>query len=206
MSIEDAAMAPRPGIASRLREAGRLEFSERGYHGARVQGIARRADCNVALLYRHWTSKKALYLEVLRAAMERLGRSVTAQFDGASGPAAVVDAYVDAHMRDPCAATLIVRELLDGGPFLTELMESHPALREPLRTAAATLAAPIRNGGGSALRAEVEPMVAVMSIAGLAALVASAHGATKAVTGEELSADAWRGHLHDLLLHGLAAR
>ena len=58
---------PRPGIAERIWDAARVEFSKRGYHGARVQGIARGAACNVALIYRHWASKRALYLDILRA-------------------------------------------------------------------------------------------------------------------------------------------
>ena len=35
---------PRPGIAERIWDAARTEFSKRGYHGARVQGIARGAS------------------------------------------------------------------------------------------------------------------------------------------------------------------
>ena len=58
---------PRSGIAERIWEAARAEFSKRGYHGARVQGIARGASCNVALMYRHWASKRALYVDILRA-------------------------------------------------------------------------------------------------------------------------------------------
>lgn len=36
-------------------------FSERGYHGASVRNIARAANVSEALLYRHFSSKKALY-------------------------------------------------------------------------------------------------------------------------------------------------
>ena len=61
------AAAPGGRIASRLWVAARTEFSSRGYHGARVQGIAKRAGCNVALLYRHWASKRALYVEILKS-------------------------------------------------------------------------------------------------------------------------------------------
>ncbi len=58
---------PRAAIAERIWHAARIEFSRRGYHGARVQGIARSASCNVALMYRHWASKRALYVDILRA-------------------------------------------------------------------------------------------------------------------------------------------
>ncbi len=55
-SVANRAGSVRPGIAERLWQSARVEFSRRGYHGARVQGIARGAACNVALIYRHWTS------------------------------------------------------------------------------------------------------------------------------------------------------
>src|SRR5512141_3170187 len=88
---------PRPGIAERIWDSARSEFSKRGYHGARVQGIARGAACNVALMYRHWASKRALYLDILRAvwigASQEIGRILESS---ASGPHDVVGAYLDA--------------------------------------------------------------------------------------------------------------
>src|SRR5512139_4291225 len=92
---------PRPGISERIWEAARVEFSKRGYHGARVQGIARGASCNVALIYRHWASKRALYLDILRAvwlgAANEIARLVQS---GPGGAAVVVAAYLDAMMKD----------------------------------------------------------------------------------------------------------
>lgn len=42
-------------------------FAERGFHGTTVRDIAERAGANVAAGNYHYGSKKALYLEVLRA-------------------------------------------------------------------------------------------------------------------------------------------
>src|ERR687888_512374 len=84
--------ALRPGIAERLWDASRVEFSLRGYHGARVRAIARRAGCNVALLYRHWSSKKALYLELLRSIWQGMLREIVSLMEGGSGAPAVVGA------------------------------------------------------------------------------------------------------------------
>src|SRR5512147_1767804 len=123
---------PRPGISERIWEAARVEFSKRGYHGARVQGIARSAACNVALMYRHWASKRALYLDVLRSvwlgAANEIARLLEA---GAHDPAVVVAAYLDAMLRDPAGAQILVREYLDGAPFLSQLAESDATLQEP---------------------------------------------------------------------------
>ena len=119
--------APRSGIAERIWDAARTEFSKRGYHGARVQGIARGAACNVALIYRHWASKRALYLDILRAvwlgAANEIARLVES---GPGGPASVVAAYLDAMMNDPMGAQILIREYLDGAPFLSQLTPDRP--------------------------------------------------------------------------------
>ena len=113
----EASHLPKPpvgrvGIAERLWDAARTEFSQRGYHGARVQGIARRAGCNVALLYRHWTSKRALYLDVLGSAWCSVAADVNQLLDRQQGPQSVVAAYLDAHLRDPVSAQILIREVL----------------------------------------------------------------------------------------------
>src|SRR5512142_2159568 len=103
------ASAPPRGIATRLWAAARAEFSVRGYHGARVQGIARRAGCNVALLYRHWASKKALYLEVLRSVWTGKSEAIASLLETGSGAPAVISAYLDALLGDPEGAQILVR-------------------------------------------------------------------------------------------------
>jgi TetR/AcrR family transcriptional regulator len=196
----------RPAIAERLWEAARGEFSLRGYHGARVQGIARRASCNVALLYRHWASKKALYLELLRSIwLGLLGNVIELAKQGRGAPA-VVGAYLDAHLRDPVGAQIIIRELLDGGPFLNQLLAVEPQLVEPLRQAARALAEPQSADSPAALRPGLDPTLAVLTIGGLAALFASAHETTQPfLTTSVTSPEEWRHHLFDMLLHGILA-
>src|SRR5512137_1448911 len=104
---------PRSGIAERIWNAARTEFSKRGYHGARVQGIARGAACNVALIYRHWSSKKALYLEILRSVwLEAAAEIAEVVEHGPGGAASVVGAYLDAMLKDQAGAQLLIREYL----------------------------------------------------------------------------------------------
>ncbi|WP_248361882.1 TetR/AcrR family transcriptional regulator [Anaeromyxobacter oryzae] len=189
---------PRPGIAERIWDAARSEFSKRGYHGARVQGIARGASCNVALIYRHWASKRALYLDILRSvwlsAANEISRLVE---DGGSGPQSVIGAYLDAMMRDPMGAQMLVREYLDGAPYLSQLTTAEPALLDPVRRAAAVVAAGANDG------ARVDPVLTVVTVGGLAALVASAQEAVRPFVAEPLPPEAWRTHVLDLLSHGL---
>ena len=68
----------------RLLAAASTLFAERGFHGTTIRDIAERAKVNVAAGNYHYGSKKALYLEVLRAEfakiraeLRRRGASVT---------------------------------------------------------------------------------------------------------------------------------
>ena len=55
----------------RILAAAALEFAERGYAGARVDRIARRARVNKAMLYYHFHSKQGLYRALLRQIFSR---------------------------------------------------------------------------------------------------------------------------------------
>lgn len=193
----------RPGIAERLWDAARIEFSLRGYHGARVQGIARRAGCNVALLYRHWASKKALYLDVLRKVWEATSLDIaTFMEQGPGGAESVVGAYLDAMLRDPVGAQIFVREYLDGAPHLHQLALIDPALVSRVRDAARALVA----DGSKGTRPGLDPTLAVLTIGGLAAFCASSHESSRIFLETPVTPDQLRQHLYDLLLHGVLPR
>jgi len=192
--------SPRAGIAERIWEAARGEFSRRGYHGARVQGIARGASCNVALMYRHWASKRALYQDILRSVWLSAAGEIARVLEARpAGGGAAIGACLDAMLRDPMGAQILVREVLDGAPFLTQLAESEPTLLEPVRRAGAALA-PSANGDG------IDPILAVVTVGGLAALVASAGDADRAFGGVHVAPEAWRRHVLDLLVNGVGGQ
>jgi AcrR family transcriptional regulator len=161
-----------------------------------VQGIARGASCNVALMYRHWASKRALYADILRAVWIASANEIARRLeDGSVGPSAVVVAYVDAMMADPVGAQILIREYLDGAPFLGQLAASDPSIVEPLRRAAATLSA----GSGG-----IDPTLTVVTVGGVAALVASTRVMARQFAGDPPEPEAWRRHVLDLLVHGLS--
>jgi AcrR family transcriptional regulator len=70
----------------RLVAAATTLFAERGFHGTTVRDIAERAGANVAAGNYHYGSKKALYLEVLRAQFAEVRALLDAH--GASPPPA----------------------------------------------------------------------------------------------------------------------
>lgn len=192
---------PRPGIAERIWDAARSEFSKRGYHGARVQGIARGASCNVALMYRHWASKRALYLDILRSVwLTAAGEIARLMEQETAGPSTVVAAYLEAMMRDPMGAQILIREYLDGAPFFAQLAQAEPSILDPVRRAASALGATgTGNGNGNGL----DPVLTVVTVGGLAALVAAAREAARPFLPEPISPESWRQHVFDLLVNGL---
>ncbi len=58
--------AERIDSRQRILDAARAEFSEKGFDGARVDDIARRADVNKALIYYYFKSKDELLKDLLR--------------------------------------------------------------------------------------------------------------------------------------------
>ena len=62
----------------RILAAAAVEFAARGYAGARVDRIARRARVNKAMLYYHFRSKQGLYRALLRADLQPRRRSARA--------------------------------------------------------------------------------------------------------------------------------
>src|SRR2546423_15054537 len=55
----------------RILQAAFKEFAAKGFSGARVDGIARRASINKRMLYHYFGDKEALFREVLRGKNEQ---------------------------------------------------------------------------------------------------------------------------------------
>ncbi len=107
---------------AQILDAASVEFAARGFAGARVDRIARRARVNKAMLYYHFRNKQELYRTLLRDYFSRAARRVA---DVASGPGTSVDKLdrvVDAiaqlvndHAEFPA---IMLREVAEGGAHL----------------------------------------------------------------------------------------
>src|SRR5437764_3330349 len=102
--------------------AAALEFAERGYGGARVDRIAKRAHVNKAMLYYHFGSKQALYRTLLRQifsrAADRLQPIATAPLTAdvkIDRVIATIAAFVADHTFFPA---IMMREVAEGGAHL----------------------------------------------------------------------------------------
>jgi TetR/AcrR family transcriptional regulator len=110
------------GSRERLLQAAADEFAARGFDGAKVDRIARRARVNKAMLYYHFRNKAALYREILGALFSRLAAEL-AGVHAAGGPA---DDQIRRYIRTVAAVTADVphfpaiwlREMAEGGRHL----------------------------------------------------------------------------------------
>lgn len=107
---------------ARILAAALAEFAERGFAGARVEAIARRAQANKALLYYHVGDKRALYEAVITGAQ---GRALGALAASPAGSSPVdrfrtVVANLSEALGSPELDRLILREIASGGANLPD--------------------------------------------------------------------------------------
>src|SRR5512136_1493812 len=73
-------------VRQRILEAAAEVFAERGFGGAGVDEIARRAGVNKAMLYYHVGDKAALFAEVVNSNVEGIRQAVTSALGGLDDP------------------------------------------------------------------------------------------------------------------------
>lgn len=114
----------RPATVSpdRILAVAALEFAERGYAGARVDRIARRARVNKAMLYYHFGSKQALYRALLRQTFSRAAQRLQSVAASDAPPAQKIErvigelaAFIAEHAFFPA---IMLREVAEGGAHL----------------------------------------------------------------------------------------
>ena len=142
--------------------AAALEFAARGFAGARVDRIARRAKVNKAMIYYHFKSKERLYRTLLRGIFTRAAERLQAIAAGPGAPADKIDlaiaamaAFIAEHKFFP---SIMLREVAEGGAHLD---------RETLQALAAvprTVAAIVEEGVAMGHFRPVDPMFAYFSM------------------------------------------
>jgi TetR/AcrR family transcriptional regulator len=115
---------PRPArvSADRILAAAAAEFADRGFAGARVDRIARRARINKAMLYYHFGSKQRLYRVLLHRLFTRAADRLRAIAAGPDAAARKIDAAIDGLAQiireQPVLPAIMMREVADGGRHL----------------------------------------------------------------------------------------
>ena len=103
-----------------LFEAAAFAFAEQGYEAASVDRIAARAGVNKAMLYYHFGSKRAVYVEVLRDVFRAVGARARAIADGSGTAPEKLDAWISTIVGEAAARPwfppIMLRELASGAP------------------------------------------------------------------------------------------
>jgi len=101
----------------RIIQAARLVFSERGYDGATFQAIAARADLTRPAINHYFSSKRALYREVMRDTNEFVIGTGIKQAEGESSLVgrltAFISAAVKANSENPAGSAFLISGVLE---------------------------------------------------------------------------------------------
>lgn len=100
------------------------EFAARGYEAARVDRIAAAARVNKAMLYYHYRSKLALYVEVLRDMFRAVSLRARAIADGPGAADTKLDTWIAAIVEEAAARPwfppIMLRELASGAAHIDD--------------------------------------------------------------------------------------
>lgn len=166
-----------------LLDAARAVFAEHGYAGASLELVARRAGIRKPSLFHHVASKEALYLEVLVDALGDLGQLLAEATVGDGTFTQRLDNLGVAVTRyfgeRPELARLLLREVIDRGPFL---QSRGTIVVETLKATAAFLATGMRDGDIP----PQDPAQLAISVVALHITYFAAAGTTSEVIGAEV--------------------
>jgi TetR/AcrR family transcriptional regulator len=192
----------------RILAAAALEFAERGYAGARVDRMARRARVNKAMLYYHFHSKQGLYRALLRQVFSRASARLRAIAASDRPPAEKIDraiagiaGFIREHAFFPA---IMLREIAEGGAHLDR--DTLAALAGVPRAVGAI----IEQGVAQKVFRPVDPMAVYFTM--LAPIVVYLAGAPirrelaaqQLVDGVPLPPDAFIHHVQETMRRALA--
>jgi len=148
--------------------AGRVEFAERGFEGARVDAIAERAGANKRLLYHYFGNKEELYSAVLLDAYQEIRQGERGLSLDQYEPVDAMDRLVRFTFRhflaNPWFTKLLSTENVENARFLKQLPDI-PGLHSPL---VGQIRAILERGNETGVfRRDVDPIQLYISIAAL---------------------------------------
>lgn len=129
-------------------------MAERGYEGASIQAIARRAGLAPGLIHYHFESKQQILLEAIRQLTELFERRFAAFAARAPGPRERLRAFIDARLArgEGASATAVAAWVIVGAEAVRQA-EVKAAYQEVMRRQRALLERLLREHAGPALSA-----------------------------------------------------
>lgn len=168
---------------AKILEAAREEFAERGFAGARIEAIARRAGFAKQLLYHYFPSKEALFEETLEAKFRR-HRSSMSQ---GQGPGAAFRQRFRTALEDPVWVRFLTWEAAEhqsGEPIVAEAPRRESIARQR--------AAIVERQARGELPADVAPEFLQLAVYALATYPLAFGQVTEMVTGHSVDDPAFQ--------------
>ena len=193
------------GTKARILNASMAEFGSKGFGGARTALIARRANCNIRMLYHYYGGKEALYLACLeqvymkiRAEERKLNLRELAPLDAMHS---LVQFTFD-HMRDnPDFVCIAGVENTLGGRFIKRLPHLANAAGELIETINTILDIGQKKG---VFRRDIDAFQLYVSILSLSYLHLSNRHTLAVTYGRDLTDEEWlnarRRHVGEMVL------
>lgn len=188
-----------------ILKAGTAEFCAKGYAGARIETIAKKASCNIRMLYHYFGSKEQLYLAALERVYERLRSREESldllHLDPVEGMAALVDFTFDHMAEHQEFIRLIGNENLLKGRYLKK-SKYVPQATLPLVEAIEDLLQ--RGQAAGVFRRNVDPVQLYISILSLGYVHVSNKFTLSITFGQDLGDGDWltarRDHVREVIL------
>ena len=207
VSTESGAQGGDP--RERILDAAAEVFAERGFGGAGVDEIARRAGVNKAMLYYYVGDKAALFGEVVSACVGRISEAVTAALAETEDPRARLQAIPRAFVRTvrerPFLPQLMLREIAAGGPNLP------PHVLGRMAEVMGMTKAVLEDGLAKGVFRKVDPLVAHLLLIGTTMFMANALRMRERISGVlghaiegPTELDAMSDQMVDIALNGIA--
>ena len=200
----------RDAIATRqaLLDAGTALFAERGFDGAKIEELARRAGVNKAMISYHFGGKRGLYNAILSGdfawVLERL-----AELDREPLPADVklarfISIFGSLHTRRPGLSAMMLREAMSAGRYLD------PALLPTLSRIFASVQSIVAQGIAEKVFRDADPLFMHHTVIGAIAFFFAARPLRDRLIAEGVvpvpppDPARYIAHLQELLARGLA--
>ncbi len=111
----------------KIYQAAIKEFGEHGFYGARIDRIAKRAKINKAMIYYHFKSKEALYVEIIINLYKLINENVFRDFPENINPYEqiqyLVSNFIDTLLStEPEIVKIIMREIVSGGKYFKKIL------------------------------------------------------------------------------------
>jgi len=169
------------------------EFSEHGFHGARIERITKAAKCNSRMIYHYFGNKEGLYIAALDSVYAAI-RNQEAQLDFSTGDPVrtareLVEFTYDYFATNATFLRMIRNENLLGGKYIKRSRMIQDMSR-PLITSIGNLIE--RGYSAGAFRHRADPVQLYLSIVALSAHHLNNGATLGMVVGKDLSDKAWQ--------------